>query len=94
MTTRGKRGLRFLALFEASVLSPVPQSYRVALPDPNWRTTMELEYSALLDNKTWDLISRPSHSNIVIGKWGFKHNFIVDGSLERYKARWILRGFT
>jgi hypothetical protein len=94
MTTRGKRGLRFLALFEAFVLSPVPQSYRAALADPNWRTAMEAEYSALLANKTWDLVPRPSHSNIVTGKWVFKHKFTADGSLERYKARWVLRGFT
>jgi hypothetical protein len=94
MTTRGKRGLRFPALFEASVLSPVPRSYRAALADPNWRTTMEEEYSALLDNKTWDLVPHPSHSNIVTGKWVFKHKFTADGSLERYKARWVLRSFT
>jgi hypothetical protein len=94
MTTRGKRGLWFPALFEASVLSPVPRSYRAALADPNWRTTMEQEYSALLDNKTWDLVPRPSHSNIVTSKWVFKHKFTADGSLERYKARWVLRGFT
>jgi hypothetical protein len=94
MTTRGKRGLRFPALFEAYVLSPVPRSYRAALADPNWWTAMEEEYSALLDNKTWDLVPRPSHSNIVTGKWVFKHKFTSDGSLERYKARWVLRGFT
>ena len=31
---------------------------------------------------------------MVIGKWIFKHKFKADGSLERYKARWVLRGFT
>jgi len=30
----------------------------------------------------------------VIGKWLFKHKFNADGSLERYKARWVLRGFS
>ncbi|WVZ59772.1 hypothetical protein U9M48_009871 [Paspalum notatum var. saurae] len=55
---------------------------------------MEHEYSALLANNTWDLIPRPSGSNIVTGKWVFKHKFKADGSLERYKARWVLRGFT
>ena len=28
------------------------------------------------------------------GKWLFKHKFNADGSLERYKARWVLRGFS
>jgi hypothetical protein len=94
MTTRGKSGLRFPALFEASALSPIPRTYRAALTDPNWRSAMEQEYSALIGNHTWDLLPRPPHCNVVTGKWVFKYKFKADGSLERYKARWVLRGFT
>ncbi|WVZ83565.1 hypothetical protein U9M48_030697 [Paspalum notatum var. saurae] len=36
----------------------------------------------------------PPRGNIVSGKWIFKHKFKADGSLQRYKARWVLRGFT
>jgi len=32
--------------------------------------------------------------NAVTGKWVFKHKFKADGSLERYKGRWVFRGFT
>jgi len=52
------------------------------------------EYDALLMNHTWDLVPRPPQSNVVSGKWVFKHKFMADGTLERYKARWVLRGFT
>jgi hypothetical protein len=55
---------------------------------------MEEEYNALLLNNTWDLVARPAGTNVVSGKWIFKHKFNADGSLERYKARWVLRGFT
>jgi hypothetical protein len=94
MRTRGKRGIRMPALFEAALLSPIPHTYRAALADPNWRAAMEAEYSALLANNTWDLLPRPPRANVVTGKWVFKHKFKADGSLEQYKARWVLRGFT
>lgn len=36
----------------------------------------------------------PPPVNVVTGKWIFKHKFQADDRLERYKAHWVLRGFT
>jgi hypothetical protein len=94
MRTRGKDGFRVPAVYHVAPLSPVPRTFRAALADPNWRAAMEAEHSALLVNNTWDLLPRPPRANVVTGKWVFKHKFNADGSLERYKARWVLRGFT
>jgi hypothetical protein len=55
---------------------------------------MEDEYGALMSNGAWDLVPWPQGSNVVTGKWVFTHKFRADGTFDRYKARWILRGFT
>jgi hypothetical protein len=81
MTTRAKVRYRLPALYHASLLSPVPKTFRSALADPNWCAAMEKEYAALRAN-TWDLAPRPSRAHIVAGKWIFKHKFQADGSLE------------
>jgi hypothetical protein len=97
---RVKRGFRIpadklsLSATSSSTLSPVPTSVRATLTDPSWRRAMEEEYDALIANNTWELVPRPVGSNVVTGKWIFKHKFNSDGTLKRYKARWVLRGFT
>ncbi|WVZ60102.1 hypothetical protein U9M48_010165 [Paspalum notatum var. saurae] len=98
MVTRRAAGvLRPAALSTAAAepgISPVPSSVRDALADPHWRRAMEEEYTALLANQTWDLVPPPPGGNVVTGKWIWTHKRRADGTLDRYKARWVLRGFT
>jgi hypothetical protein len=77
-----------------AMLSPIPKTLRSALADPQWRSAMQSEYDALRANDTWSLVPRPPGVNIITGKWVYRHKFLSDGSLDRYKARWVLRGFT
>ena len=55
---------------------------------------MKDEFTALLQNNTWQLVPRPHGANIVSRKWVFHQKFHSDGSLARYKARWACRGFS
>jgi hypothetical protein len=74
--------------------SPVPSSACVALKDPNWLEAMIEEYCALLSNDTWNFVPPPRNANIVSDKWVFRHKLKLDGSLDRYKARWVFRGLS
>jgi hypothetical protein len=101
MWTRAKGGLTVppadrlnLLVTHTATLSSIPKSYRVALEDPNWLAAMQAEYHALVANKMWSLVPRPSTTNLVSGKWVFKHKFHSDDTLSRYKAHWVACGYS
>ena len=99
MITRAKSGYfmpkqDFSLHTHTNTISPIPPTYCSALKDPNWHAAMLDEYNALMRNDTWSLVSRPAGVNMVTDKWIFRHKFNPDGSLARYKARWVVRGFT
>jgi len=39
-------------------------------------------------------VPRPPNANVISGKWLFKNKLNPDGTLERRKARWVVRGFS
>ncbi|KAK1619722.1 hypothetical protein QYE76_025239 [Lolium multiflorum] len=98
MTTRSKHGFfqpkQHFNLTVSADISPLPSSYRAALKDPRWHDAMLDEFNALIRNDTWSLVPCPAGVNVVSGKWIYRHKYNSDGSLARYKARWVLRGFT
>ena len=55
---------------------------------------METEFWALQDNHTWQLVPRSPGTNIVSSKWVFKLKQKPDGSVEKYKAYLVARGFS
>jgi hypothetical protein len=54
---------------------------------------MDLEYSALMNNKTWHLVPPHKGTNIIDSKWVYKIKKKVGGSIDKYKARLVAKGF-
>jgi hypothetical protein len=54
---------------------------------------MNLEFDALLKNQTWRLVPSTSAQNVIGCKWVFRLTRKADGSIERYKARLVKKGF-
>ncbi|KAK9116560.1 hypothetical protein Sjap_015507 [Stephania japonica] len=95
MVTRAEDGISKKKVFVAttSVSEDIPQSVDLALKDPKWRQAMENEYQALIKNGTWSLVPAHSSQNVVDNKWIFTVKKNSDGSINRYKARLVARGF-
>jgi hypothetical protein len=54
---------------------------------------MQLEFDALISNGTWSLCPRPHYHNIIRNMWVYKIKRQFDGSVERFKARLVVKGF-
>ena len=55
---------------------------------------MEVEIRALESNSTWILTELPHGKKPVGCKWIFTVKYKVDGSIERFKAKLVAKGFT
>ena len=59
-----------------------------------WDAAIQEELSAHDQSRTWALVPRPHGVHVIGSKWLLKKKFLPDGSVERYKARLVARGFT
>ena len=71
-----------------------PTSYDIVAADPKWQEAMNSELQALIDNQTWSLVSLRPGKRPISCKWVYRIKRKADGSVERYKARLVARGFT
>lgn len=70
-----------------------PTSVSHALAAPHWFQSMKDEYQTLLKNQTYTLVS-PSATKKAIGcKWVFRVKENPDGSIDKYKAWLVAKGF-
>ncbi|XP_071687396.1 uncharacterized protein [Rutidosis leptorrhynchoides] len=72
----------------------IPNSVEQALKSPNWRKAMEEEMRALQENKTWEKCSLPKSKKPVGYRWVFIIKHKAGGTIERYNARLVAKGYT
>ena len=42
----------------------------------------------------WDVVPRPEGNSVVTSKWIYKIKHAADSSIEKYKERFVARGFS
>ena len=59
-----------------------------------WKNAMMEGYQSIMKNDVWEIVQRPKGKSVVTSKWTIKIKHVADGSVEKYKARFVARGFS
>lgn len=74
-----------------STESPIHKSYIHVLCYPNWTIVIQDEFNARISNGTWELVTRILGANVVRSIWLFKKKYKTHGSIDKYKARLVVK---
>ena len=78
----------------SQLISVEPSSYEEETSKQVWVDAMIEEYKSIIKNDVWEIFPTPTGKSIVTSRWLYKIKHAADGSVEKYKARFVARGFT
>ena len=58
-----------------------------------WKEVIKSEIVSILHNHIWKLVDLPPGCKPLNSKWVFKRKRKVDGSIDKYKARLVIKGY-
>ncbi|GJT37724.1 putative RNA-directed DNA polymerase [Tanacetum coccineum] len=64
-----------------------------ASKDQHWIEAMNNEMDALYRNDTWEIVELPFGRKAIGGKWVYKIKYKSSGDIDRYKARYVAKGY-
>jgi hypothetical protein len=88
-----KKFLDYMALM-SRILDFEPSSFQEEADQQVWRDAMVEEHTSIMKSDVWDIVPRPEGKSVVISRWLYKIKHAIDGSIEKFKARFVMRGFS
>jgi len=58
------------------------------------KKALQEEYQSIMKNGVWEIIPRPNEKMVITSKWIYKIKHAIDGTIDKYKARFVVRGFS
>jgi hypothetical protein len=78
----------------SSIWESEPSTFEEATSRQVWRDSMMEEYNSIMKNDVWEIVPRPEGKSMVTSRWLYKLKHVADGSIEKYKARFVARWFS
>ena len=85
-----------IALAAARASQGEPETFNQALQGSDakqWFLAMKDEVQSLITNQVWEECDPPAYGNVLKGRWVFRKKLNSDGTIAKYKARWVAKGF-
>ena len=93
---RARKETTFGPDFVTFMIEGEPATFKQAMSSPEaqyWEEAINNEVESILQNHTWELVDLPPGCKPLGHKWIFKRKRKLDGTIEKYKARLVVKGF-
>jgi hypothetical protein len=83
--------------FTVYLVDDTPKTIVEAFASPDvddWKEVIRNEMDSILSNGTWVLVYRLYDCKPMGCKWVFKKNLMLDGTIDKYMARLVAKGYT
>eukprot|EP00253_Pinus_taeda_P004792 PITA_04792 len=82
------------AAFMSDIIQFEPCNFEGAMKEHVWRDAMVEEYESIMKNDLWEFVSRPEGKSVVTSKCICKIKHVANVSIEKFKSRFLARGFS
>jgi hypothetical protein len=76
------------------LLDEEPTTFEESVQKEQWKEAMMEEHQSIMKNEVWEIVPRPKEKLVVTSKWVYKIKHAADKSVDKYKARFVARGFS
>jgi hypothetical protein len=76
-----------------NILDEEPTTFEEAFQKGQWKEAMTEVQRSIMENEVWEIVPRTKEKSVVTSKWVYKIKHEEDKSADKYKARFIARGF-
>ena len=59
-----------------------------------WKDVINSEIDSIISNGTWEVYDLPKNNRVIGAKWVFRKKLKTNDTIERFKARLVVKGFT